>query len=73
MEQFLEKFMEVLEVEQLNPEDEFREFEEWDSLAYLSLIAMIDEEYDLVISGKEFKKFNKIRDIYNHINLHYQN
>ena len=73
MEQFLEKFMEVLEVEQLKPDDEFRELEEWDSLAYLSLIAMIDEEYDLVISGEEFKEFNTISDIYNHVNLHHQN
>ena len=71
MDQFLEKFMEVLDREGANPDDEFREYEEWDSLAYLSLIAMIDEEYDLVISGEEFKKFNKISDIYGYI-THYQ-
>ena len=63
----------MFEREDVNPEDEFRDYEEWDSLAYLSIIAMIDENYDIVIPGDEFAKLNKVIDIYNYINGNRQN
>ena len=73
MEQFLEQLVEVLEREDIDPEDEFRDYEEWDSLAFLSIIAMIDDNYDIVIPGEEFAKLNKVIDIYNYINGNHQN
>ncbi len=68
-EQFIEKFKEVVEVEsvELTLETNFRELEEWDSLAGLSIIAMIDEEYDVVLEGSEFKNQNTIGDLINAI------
>jgi len=72
MEQFLEQLVEVLEREDIDPEDEFRDYEEWDSLAFLSIIAMIDDNYDMVIPGEEFAKLNKVIDIYNYINNHHK-
>ena len=68
MDKFLESLSEVFERDDIKPDDEFRDYEEWDSLAYLSMIAMIDENYDIVITGEEFEKLNKIQDIYNYIN-----
>ena len=67
--EFLEKFKEALELEDrdLNLPDKFREYEEWDSLAFLSVIAMIDEEYDVLIEGKDFKKLQTIGDVWNAI------
>jgi len=64
-EQFLQKFKEVLEVtdRNLSLSDKFRSYEEWDSLAFLSLIAMIDEEYDVIIDGKDFKQLETVEDI----------
>ena len=64
-EQFLQKFKEVLEVtdRNLSLTDKFRSYEEWDSLAFLSLIAMIDEEYDVIIDGKDFKQLETVEDI----------
>ena len=73
MEQFLEQLIEVLERDTIDAKDEFRDYEEWDSLAYLSVIAMIDEEYDIVIPGEEFANLNKIIDIYNYINNQHKN
>ena len=73
MEQFLEQLIEVLERDAIDAKDEFRDYEEWDSLAYLSVIAMIDEEYDIVIPGEEFANLNKIIDIYNYINNQHKN
>lgn len=64
-EKFLAQLKEVLEVEdrELLLTDKFREYEEWDSLAFLSVIAMIDEEYDVLIEGKDFKKLETLGDI----------
>ena len=45
--------------------DNFREYEEWSSLAYLSVIAMLDEEYDCQIEEADFRKLQTIGDLYN--------
>lgn len=66
MEQkFLQKFKEVLEAEEkeIALDDKFREYEEWNSLAFLSLIAMIDEEFDVIIEGRDFKQLQTVADI----------
>ena len=62
---FIELFKETLEIEnrELNITDKFREYPEWDSLAFLSVIAMIDEEFDIVIEGNDFKKLITVGDL----------
>lgn len=67
--EFLKKLKEALEIEdrELSLTDKFREYPEWDSLAFLSVIAMIDEEYDVIIEGKDFKKLETVGDIVNAI------
>ncbi|MFZ4455611.1 MAG: acyl carrier protein [Bacteroidales bacterium] len=62
---FIELFKETLEIEEdtLHLDTVFRELEQWDSLAFLSVIAMIDEEYDVVIEGNDFKKLITISDL----------
>ena len=72
MDKFLESLSEAFERDGIKPDDEFRDYEEWDSMAYLSVIAMIDENYDIVIPGEEFSKLNKVVDIYNYINGNHQ-
>lgn len=69
---FIEKFAEAIEVEasDLTADTEFRKLEEWDSMAYLSIIAMIDEEYDMQIEQLEFKKLPTIQSIMDYIEAH---
>ena len=56
--EFLLKLQELLELEQpIKMEDEFRAFQQWDSLAYLSVVAFIDEEYNIVIPHDVFVSF----------------
>ena len=43
--------------------DKFRDYPEWDSLAFLSVIAMIDEEYEVVIEGNDFKRLITVADL----------
>jgi len=68
--EFITKFAEALEIEDasyLNTETEFRKLDEWDSLAYLNVIAMLDEEYDIQIENTEFKKLSTLGDIITYI------
>lgn len=68
VQEFIEKFAEAIEIEDasvLTPEIEFRTLDEWDSLSYLSIIAMIDEEFDVQIETPEFKQQKTIQDLYN--------
>ncbi|MDO4220565.1 MAG: acyl carrier protein [Akkermansia sp.] len=62
---FLEKMKDILEIEDrdLTLDDEFREFDEWDSLAYLSIVTMISVDYGITVSAAEFRGFNTIGDI----------
>ncbi len=43
---------------------EFKELEEWSSLTALSIIAMIEEEYDVVLKGDEIRTCRTINDLY---------
>ena len=68
IKEFIEKFAEAIELEDatiLTPDTEFRTLDEWDSLSYLSIIAMIDEEFDVQIETPEFKQQKTIQDLYN--------
>lgn len=65
MENFIEKFAEAIEREdEIKMEDEFRNYAEWSSIAYLSVIAMMDEEYDVQIEEADFKKLRTVQEVY---------
>ena len=66
---FLELIIEVLEIEgrTIQMSDALRDFDEWDSLARLSLIAMIDDEYGVVIEDEKFKSLRSLADLYEEI------
>ena len=46
-------------------ETKFKELEEWSSLIALSVIAMVDEEYDVTIKGDDIRNSNTIEDLFN--------
>ena len=65
MEKFIKLFAEALEREdEIKLEDEFRNYDEWSSIAYLSVIAMMDEEYDVQMEEAEFKKIRTVQQLY---------
>lgn len=67
---FLKLLKDTLEIEnrELTVNDEFRTYPEWDSLALLSVIAMIDDEYDVIIEGNDFAKINTVSELIEAIN-----
>ena len=67
---FLNHFANILD--DTNPtlittETIFRELGEWDSLTALSLIAMVDEEYSLKLTGEDIKSSITLQDIFEKI------
>lgn len=65
-EKFIELFKEAIEREdEVKMEDQFRKYETWDSLAYLSVIAMMDDEYGVQIEEADFKKLRTVQDLFN--------
>jgi len=65
--EFHNHFKEALELEagiEVSFSDAFKELEEWDSLARLSLIAMLDEEYDVELESEDFDKLNTVEDLF---------
>lgn len=64
---FIVKFAEAVEIEDasaLSANTEFKKLSEWDSLAYLSVIALLDEEFGVQIEMEDFRKLNSIQDIF---------
>jgi len=63
LDNIIKMMEEILERDQdtVKEGDEFREYDEWDSLAYLSVIAKIDEDYGMVIPREDFQKLRTIR------------
>tara|TARA_B100002003_G_C13694420_1_gene349719 strand:+ start:284 stop:505 length:222 start_codon:yes stop_codon:yes gene_type:complete len=67
-EVFLTRFSQILERDlEITLEDEFRLYEEWDSLTFLSILSMIDDEYGVNIDSKTFERLTTVEDIYDFI------
>ena len=61
--------MEIEDVTTLNRETVFRDLDEWSSLSFLSVIAMLDEEYDIQIENAQFRELKTLGDIVTYIEL----
>lgn len=46
---------------------EFHELDEWSSLIGLSVIAMVDEEFDIALKGDDVKNAVTVEDLYNNV------
>ena len=66
---FAEQFEET-EASEFSPETEFRDNEEWSSLLALSIMAMVDEEYDVQLSANEMRQANTIQELFDIVNSH---
>lgn len=62
MEELLEKLAEILEVDEIDVNKKFTDYEEWDSLCGLSIIAMLDSDYGMTMKNKEILEFASIGD-----------
>ena len=67
IQQFVRHFenaIEGIEPDSLNPDTKYHALAQWDSLALLCLLAMIDCEYSVQVPGMELKGCDTLRDIF---------
>jgi acyl carrier protein len=67
LNEFVKHFAEQFDdtpMEEFTADKRFRDLDEWDSLSALSIIAMIDEEYEKELSGAELKGVNSIEELF---------
>lgn len=64
IENFANQFDET-DANVINAETVFKELDEWSSLIALSVIAMVDEEYDIVLKGDDIRNASTVEDLYN--------
>ncbi|MDE6740749.1 MAG: acyl carrier protein [Muribaculaceae bacterium] len=70
MKEFIEKFAEIfddVDPASLSGETKFRELEDWDSIAGLSVIGMVDEEYCVTFNADDMKACQTVEDLYNRV------
>lgn len=68
--EFVERFIEVYDDAEniaLTPNSYYKELEEYSSLTALSIIAFIDEHFDVEITGKDIRETDTIQDLYDRI------
>lgn len=60
---------EALEIEgrDIQPTDHFKDYEEWDSIGQLSLIATIDELYEVQIESDELSSIHTVQELWDAI------
>ena len=70
LKDFIENFAEQFDdtdPSEIKADTLFKELDEWSSLVALSVIAMVDEEYEVTIKGDEIRNSNTVEDLYNAI------
>lgn len=64
IEHFAEQFDET-DINEVTATTEFKELDEWSSMTALSIIAMVDEEYDVRIKGDDIRSTRTVEDLFN--------
>lgn len=66
VELFAEQFDET-DASEIQASTQFHDLEEWSSLIGLSVIAMVDEEFDVALKGDDVKTSVTVEDLYNKV------
>lgn len=73
IQDFIENFsnqFEDTDTSSFSKNTKFRELDEWSSLTALSILAMIDEEYDVQLKATEMKQTNTIQELFDLVKSH---
>jgi acyl carrier protein len=68
LKEFIENFADQFDdtdTSEIKAETVFKELDEWSSLVALSVIAMVDEEYDVTIKGDDIRNSKTVEDLFN--------
>lgn len=64
IQNFADQFDET-DLSEFKAETVFKELDEWSSLIALSIIAMVDEEYDITLKGDDINNAVTIENLFN--------
>jgi acyl carrier protein len=64
-QELIQLFAEALETEasSIDPEKAIAEYAEWNSLAWLTIMSLLDERYGIQLTGKEIRDFVTVSDV----------
>ena len=68
LKDFIENFaaqFDDTDASEIKAETVFKELDEWSSLIALSVIAMVDEEYEVTLKGEDIRTSNTVEDLFN--------
>jgi acyl carrier protein len=67
IDEFISRVEDALEVSSgtLTPETRLESIEEFDSMGRLSVMAMVDSEYGVVLTGAQLEECQTVGDLYN--------
>ena len=61
--EFYQRLAEILDVEEVKPENVLKDFDGWDSLAILSVLAMADAKYGVSVKAEEIRSVVTAEDL----------
>ena len=70
LNEFVELFAEQFDdtdASEIKAETVFHDLDEWSSLIGLSVIAMVDEEFEVALKGADVKNAVTVEDLYNKV------
>lgn len=70
MSEFLDELTEILEMEDGTVSTEHVFGDEWDSLAVVSTIALVDESHGIFLEGKDLVNCKSVQDVLDLIKKH---
>lgn len=68
LNEFIENFADQFDdtdASEIQADTVFKELDEWSSLIALSVISMVDDEYDITIKGDDIRNADTIEDLFN--------
>ena len=68
VEGFIEKIEETIDTIPkgvLKPETQYRSMQEWSSMHALIIIALVDTDYNVIITGNDIRSNNTVADLFN--------
>lgn len=70
IQEFIDNFaaqFDDTDAEAFTAKTEFKKLDEWSSLTALSIIAMVDDEYDVIIKGNDIIESVTIQDLFERV------
>lgn len=68
LKDFIENFAQQFDdtdASEIQAETVYKELDEWSSLIALSVIAMVDEEYEVTLKGEDIRNSTTVEDLFN--------